>query len=412
MGWRMIIRNLIKMSFAQKSIATIRQHEQFKKRRKSLFGVKLSNIAVYAGIFLLVVSMIYVGYDQPQKTSAVSNASANSPVGVIAQPSVDDVVAANVAAGVAQTINLPVAASVSNLAISVETMALIMSSESSIASKPTIFESVVESKKVKNYTVVEGDNINLISEKFKISEQTLRWANKLKESDEVSVGDVLKILPVNGVLYTIKGTDTIESIAEKYKVDSTRFTTYNDLEVSGLVANNNIVLPDGILPENERPDYIAPVINYYYASGTGFGGNTWFMRYGTGPCPGYSYGNCTCYAYARRVELGLPVGSNGGNAATWAIVASTPVDKPAPSGRGNGWGLIVNNTPSVGAIMQNSGDYRRGDYWGHVAIVESVAENGDITISEMNASVPGGGYNKVSGRTISAGDASQYNFIH
>lgn len=394
MGWRMIIRNLIKMSFVQKSIATIRQHEQFKKRRKSLFGVKLSNIAVYAGIFLLVVSMIYVGYDQPQKTSAVSNANLDTTIGVIAQPSVDDVVAANVAAGVAQTINLPIAASVSNLAISVETMALIMSSETSIASKPTILESVVESKKVKNYTVAEGDNIKLISEKFKITEQTLRWANKLKESDVVSVGDVLKILPVNGVLYTIKGTDTIESIAEKYKVDATRFTTYNDLEVSGLVANNNIVLPDGILPENERPDYVAPVINNYYAPGTGFGGNTWFMYFGTGSCQTYAFGNCTCYAFARRQELGLGVGAHWGHAGAWAYNAVKD-------------GYLVDNVPSVGAIMQNGGGY------GHVAIVESIAENGDITISEMNNStMPNRGYNVVSGRTVLAGNASQYNFIH
>jgi len=389
----MIIRNLVKMSFAQRSLAAIRQHEQAKKRRRAIFGIKFANIAVYAGVFLLVISMIYIGYDQPQKTTAVNNVVTTSSVSSSEQPSVADAVAANVAAGVAQTINLPVAASVSSLAISVETMSSTINTETSSAVKPKIIESVVESRLVQSYTVVAGDTVSSLSKKFGITTQTIKWANDLT-SDDLTAGDVLKILPIDGVLYTVKTTDTIASIADKYKVDSTRFVTYNDLEVSGLVANNNIILPDGTLPETERPGYVAPVTYSYYASGTGFGGSTWFMSYGTGACPSYAYGNCTCYAYFRRTQLGLGVGANWGNANAWAANAARD-------------GYVVDQTPSVGAIMQSG-----GGWYGHVAIVESIAENGDVTISEMNASVSGGGYNIVSGRTVLAGNASQYNYIH
>ena len=69
-------------------------------------------------------------------------------------------------------------------------------------------------------------------------------------------------------------------------------------------------------------------------------------------------------------------------------------------------GLSVDHTPSVGAIMQNGG------YLGHVAIVESILPNGDLSVSEMNAYVSGGGYNIVSGRTILSGNVGQYWFIH
>jgi surface antigen len=51
-------------------------------------------------------------------------------------------------------------------------------------------------------------------------------------------------------------------------------------------------------------------------------------------------------------------------------------------------------------------------WYGHVAIIESIAANGDLTISEMNAYVSGGGYNIVSGRTVLAGNAGQYLYIH
>jgi len=93
------------------------------------------------------------------------------------------------------------------------------------------------------------------------------------------------------------------------------------------------------------------------------------------------------------MELGLPVGSHWGNASSWDDYARQD-------------GLVVNRTPSVGAIIQNDG------YLGHVAIVESILANGDLSISEMNAYVSGGGYNIVSGRTVIAGNVGQYTYIH
>jgi len=55
---------------------------------------------------------------------------------------------------------------------------------------------------------------------------------------------------------------------------------------------------------------------------------------------------------------------------------------------------------------------QNGGWLGHVSIVESILANGDLSISEMNASVPGGGFNIVSGRIIPASVVGQYVFIH
>ena len=102
----------------------------------------------------------------------------------------------------------------------------------------------------------------------------------------------------------------------------------------------------------------------------------------------YTYGYCTWYAFNRRVQMGLPVGTMWGNANTWAWNAGQA-------------GYRVDHTPEVGAIVQNGGGL------GHVAIVEAVNSNGSITISEMNGPA---GWNVIGWRTISNPEA--YYFIH
>ena len=313
------------------------------------------------------------------------------------QTSVDNVVAINIAAEMAQSANLPIATSVANLAISTQAQSEFAATETVSLSKPQIISSV--NRSIISYTVVAGDTVDTLSAKFKISKETIKWANNLT-ADSLTAGNVLKILPVDGVLYSVKSGDSVESIATKYKSEVSRIISANDLEISGLQPSTAVILPNGVLPYNERPGYVAPapVITYYAGLGTGFGGSTWRIAVGTGPCPPYSFGNCTCYAYARRVQIGLPVGGAGGlaqwgNASSWAYLAASA-------------GLSVDRIPAVGAIMQNGGGA------GHVAIVEEILGNGDLHISEMNAYVPGGGWNIVSGRSVPAGNVSQYMYIH
>lgn len=381
------------MNLAQKISAANIHPELVKKRRKTVIKIKPSMIAIYASVFVLVVSIISIGYHQPQNSSTVANASTVNSLTSTNQTSVDSTVAATVAASVAKTTNLPIATSVANLAVSAQSQGVFSKSDSISSSKPQIIGLATGNRSVAVYTVQTGDTMASLMAKFKISAQTIEWANNMT-SETLTVGSTLQILPVDSVLYTVKDGDTTDSIATKYVVDKTRLVIFNDLDVSGLIVGTKIILPDATLPTNERPGYVAPVpVTYYYAGlGTGFGGSTWRISVGTPDGP-YAHGNCTLYAYNRRIQLGLPVGSNWGNAVSWA--ASARQD-----------GLVVNNTPSVGAIMQNGG------YLGHVAIVESIAANGDLSISEMNAYVSGGGYNIVSGRTVPSGNVSQYLYIH
>ncbi len=91
--------------------------------------------------------------------------------------------------------------------------------------------------------------------------------------------------------------------------------------------------------------------------------------------------------------MGRPVGSFWGNANTWASSARSA-------------GYAVNRTPAAGAVLVD-----QAGYFGHVAVVERVLPNGDVYITEMN-NYAYGGFNIVNDRTISAGQASAYWYIH
>lgn len=355
-------------------------------RHKTKIRFNPSVIAVYFSVFIFVIAMIFVGYREPKVTDSVANAVEKSPITEGEESLVDDVVATTVAASVAQSANLPIANSVSNLAITTKVISEFAQNDASEVVKPQIVDSENPNRSVTNYKVKSGDTIDSLAKKFGISVQTIKYANNLTDNGLI-VDSTLKILPVDGVLYTVKSGDTVDSLAERYGVNKTRLILFNDLDVSGLKLGDQIILPEATLPTEERPGYVAA--NYYIFTGAGFGGRTWHIGVGTGPCPTYAFGNCTCYAYSRRVQLGLPVGEQWGNAGSWWPKASAD-------------GLYVSHTPSVGAIMVDPG---------HVAIVEKVLPNGDLSISEMNAYVAGGGFNIVSGRIIPAGNVGQYWYV-
>ncbi|TCD54070.1 CHAP domain-containing protein [Alloscardovia theropitheci] len=108
----------------------------------------------------------------------------------------------------------------------------------------------------------------------------------------------------------------------------------------------------------------------------------------------YEFSQCTWWAYTRRHQLGLPVGSYFGNGAQWANSARK-------------LGYSVDNKPQVGdVVVFQPGQEGAVAYYGHVAIVEKVNDDGSIVTSESNAGTGG----KIFSRTIS--NASRFEFIH
>ncbi|HEY6571643.1 MAG TPA: M23 family metallopeptidase [Candidatus Limnocylindrales bacterium] len=96
---------------------------------------------------------------------------------------------------------------------------------------------------IETYRVKSGDTLSEIANDFDVSMMTLWWANKLKSKDDLHIGQVLRIPPVSGLVYTVRDTDTLDSLADKYDVSAGHITKLNGLEDPVLVVGQVLVLP-------------------------------------------------------------------------------------------------------------------------------------------------------------------------
>jgi len=117
------------------------------------------------------------------------------------------------------------------------------------------------------YTVQANDTLWGISEAFGLQVETVAWANPAVEADPdlLSVGQLLNILPVDGIWYTIKSGDTVEKLAKTYKTTVEKIT---GLELNGLAppyaltAGQKVILVDGTkpAPKPRTPYYVLQIV--------------------------------------------------------------------------------------------------------------------------------------------------------
>ena len=336
---------------------------------------QMTNTAVYLGLFVVLFVFVWTGYKSPN-TNGETNLSANQ--ALIADYDIntstpvvtaDEARTANLAAVAAEASGLSSASSVLDKSVSMEILASLNQPNVETVVKPQIVDPQATLEPIVSYVAQNGDNVATIAAKYGVSDQTVRWANNLS-GDAVSEGANLSIPTIDGVVYTMKEGDNLADVVSKYRSNLEEVIAVNDLTDENVAPDSRILLPNGDLPETERPGYVAPSSSisrsgsYDRSGSVGSGSGYQFVSaYGGG---GFTPGQCTWYAYNRRGQLGLRQPNWRGNANVWNIQA----------GR-SGWS--VSNIPSVGAIFQTP----RG-WAGHVGIVESINPDGTITISEMN----------------------------
>lgn len=388
------------MSLSHAKTAELKQQVFAKHRtgsKKARHGAKATTIAAYTGVFLLIMSMVAIGYQPPQKSDSVASAISTQTSSSTSQPSVDQLVATRVAAGIAERAELPIASNVANLSVSLSAESQLAQTDSNVISKPQIVQPSADSRDMKQYTTKVGDTVQKVAQQFSVSATTVKWANNLT-SDALEANRQLSIPPVNGVVYAVQAGDTVQSIAAKYKADQSQIVAYNDLELSGLAKDKKIIIPGGDMPSNEQPGYVAPRGSRSTYGSSSLGGSINSTLASASSGNRYAFGNCTWYVFERRMQLGRPVGSFWGNASSWSAYAMAA-------------GYTVDGTPEAGAVMQNGGGYAG---FGHVSVVEEVAAGQYVRVSEMNAYRGGGGFNIVSNYSIPWGEAMSgtYRYIH
>jgi murein DD-endopeptidase MepM/ murein hydrolase activator NlpD len=99
---------------------------------------------------------------------------------------------------------------------------------------------------IQSYRVKSGDTLVTIARQYRVSMMTLWWANKLPAKDELHVGQILRIPPVDGLVVTVGEADTLDSLAAKYNVDAAEILDINGLDDPTLVVGQVLVLPGAL----------------------------------------------------------------------------------------------------------------------------------------------------------------------
>jgi len=233
------------------------------------------------------------------------------------------------------------------------------------------------------YEVKEGDTIGAIATNNNITINTILWANEIDDIDSIMPGDKIFILPVSGMNYTIKKSDTLDSIAKKYKADKKQIMAFNNLPANEEIKEGEtIVIPGGIKETPQPASTTGRIATRPYESFEEFSGKKLDGKAGTGRS--FPYGYCTWYVAKKRY---IPW---SGNAGTWLYKAKS-------------MGYATGKKPKVGSIMVTT----ENAYYGHVAYVEKVNEN-MITVSEMNFI----DFAKISRRTLDARSRVIKGFIY
>jgi len=98
--------------------------------------------------------------------------------------------------------------------------------------------------KVIIYTVKSGDTVWDIAQEFGVSVETIMGASGLSNASRIQVGQVLKILTINGVLHEVEPGDTVAALAAKYKVDPDDIARANAMtDPPNLTPGQELIIP-------------------------------------------------------------------------------------------------------------------------------------------------------------------------
>ena len=102
-----------------------------------------------------------------------------------------------------------------------------------------------------NYKVRSGDTISGIAKKFGLRNiSTLISVNDIGNVRQLAAGQRLKIPSVDGIVYTVKSGDSINSIASKYGIRLEYLIDVNDLTSDILTAGQQLFIPGASLDSN------------------------------------------------------------------------------------------------------------------------------------------------------------------
>ena len=327
------------------------------KKKNYKFDIKkIRNTLSYVITGILTLTLVFVG--SLDKKNSSTNISLDAFAENNYKISVDQLSSLYVVADISDTLQLASAPDVASNYIVATSLYVAGQTSSGKIEKPPI-TNIAISRGVEEYYVKEGETMEMIAQKYGITNDQIRWSNG-KKNTNVEVGELLYIPTKPGIVYTVKSDDTIASISDKYGSTVEEIVALNDLEVSGISEGMHILIKGGELPETERPEYVPPVRTYTYTYS--YLGDT-SIRVNLVCRTDLGAGQCTTWGWIKRPEY---AGLLKANANRWDDIAAAN-------------GILVDHNPEAGAIFQDD-----SGWYGHVGYVESLNGDGSINVSERN----------------------------
>ena len=229
----------------------------------------------------------------------------------------------------------------------------------------------IAARPAQTVVVARGQTVESLATADHSDAPAIRWANALTSGAEPAQGTALLLPPSAGALVAVLPGERPSHFARRLGIDPRVMLDYNALaKDTPRPAGSYLQVPISAAPAgalvgrffSRVEDGVPAVVETHRSIPNGF-----------------PYGQCTYYVALRRNV------SWGGNAWSWFDAANGI----RPEG----------HVAVAGAIVV----FHTG-WFGHVAYVESVNEDGSFVIAEMNFWGNGGGWGRVDHRTITAVD--------
>jgi len=105
-----------------------------------------------------------------------------------------------------------------------------------------------------SYTMEKGDIVGNIAIRTGLNEDTIISVNDIKNTRLMQIGQVLKIPNQDGIYYSVKSGETLESIAEKYNTTVAHIKTANELFSETVPVNTSLFIPGAKLDWTSRQE--------------------------------------------------------------------------------------------------------------------------------------------------------------
>jgi murein DD-endopeptidase MepM/ murein hydrolase activator NlpD len=131
---------------------------------------------------------------------------------------------------------------------------------------------------IPQYTLSKTDTLWTIASFYGVSPEAVAFANGITDPYHLQLGRQIMIPPLEGALYTVSKDDTVESVAERFKVDASVIRDYNRLYFEPehfapgqLIFIENAALPKlPALPEPAATVIARPVVSAPSARADGY----------------------------------------------------------------------------------------------------------------------------------------------